>query len=84
MHPYIAIPATSLLVLRAHQKKSLTPVGILVAALTAVIHALHPWSVFFALLVVFFLGGTTVTKVLSAPIISYIYFASLDQQLPSC
>ena len=63
MHPYIAIPATSLLVLRAYKKRSLTPVGILVAAVTAVIHALHPWSVFFALLVVFFLGGTTATKV---------------------
>lgn len=63
MHPYIAVPVTSLLVLRAYQKKSLTPLGILTAALTALIHALHPWSVFFALLVVFFLGGTTVTKV---------------------
>ena len=63
MHPYIAVPAMSLLIIRAHRNKSLTPAGILVAALTAVIHALHPWSVFFALLVVFFLGGTTVTKV---------------------
>lgn len=63
MHPYIAVPVTSLLVIRAHRNKSLTPAGILAAALTAVIHALHPWSVFFALLVVFFLGGTTVTKV---------------------
>jgi uncharacterized membrane protein len=66
MHPYIAVPATGLLVLRAYRKKSLTPLGIIVAALTAVIHALHPWSVFFALLVVFFLGGTTVTKVRSS------------------
>lgn len=66
MHPYIAIPATVALVLRAYLKKSLTPGGIVAAALTAVIHALHPWSVFYALLVVFFLGGTTVTKVLSS------------------
>lgn len=63
MHPYIAVPVTGLLIVRAHQKKSLTPLGILAAALTALVHALHPWSVFFALLVVFFLGGTTVTKV---------------------
>lgn len=63
MHPYIAIPATVALVLRAYLKKSLTPGGIVAAALTAVVHALHPWSAFYALLVVFFLGGTTVTKV---------------------
>ena len=63
MHPYIAVPTTALLVLRAYRKKSLTPRGIVAAAFTAAVHALHPWSVFFALLVVFFLGGTTVTKV---------------------
>ena len=62
MHPYIAVPIISLLVIRAYRKNSLTPAGILVAILTALVHALHPWSVFFALLVVFFLGGTTVTK----------------------
>ncbi|MCJ1472342.1 hypothetical protein MMC13_000989 [Lambiella insularis] len=63
MHPYIAIPAIALLVYRAWSRNSLTPLGIVVATLTAVVHAIHPWSVFFALLVVFFLGGTTVTKV---------------------
>lgn len=67
MHPYIAVPATVALVLRAYLKKSLTPAGLVAAGATAVIHALHPWSVFYALLVVFFLGGTTVTKVLSPP-----------------
>lgn len=66
MHPYIAIPATVALVLRTYLKKSLTPGGIVAAALTAVVHALHPWSVFYALLVVFFLGGTAVTKVPSS------------------
>ena len=63
MHPYIAIPATLALVYRAYSRNSLTPAGIITAAVTAVIHAIHPWSAFFALLVVFFLGGTAVTKV---------------------
>lgn len=63
MHPYIAVPATLALVYRAWSRHSLTPAGIVVAALTAVVHAIHPWSIFFALLVVFFLSGTAVTKV---------------------
>ena len=63
MHPYIAGPATLALVYRAYSHKSLTPAGILVAAFTAVVHTIHPWSIFFALLVVFFLAGTAVTKV---------------------
>jgi uncharacterized membrane protein len=63
MKPWIAVPATLALVYRAWSRNSLTPFGIVVAALTAVAHAVHPWSVFFALLVVFFLAGTTVTKV---------------------
>ena len=61
--PYIAIPATLGLVYRAYSKKSLTSFGIVVAAATAIVHALHPWSIFFTLLVVFFLAGTAVTKV---------------------
>lgn len=63
MHPYIAVPVTAALVWRAYSRDSLTPAGIVVAALTASVHAIHPWSVFFALLVVFFLAGTAVTKV---------------------
>ncbi|MCJ1469613.1 hypothetical protein MMC07_008248 [Pseudocyphellaria aurata] len=63
MHPYIAVPATAALLLRAYSKKSLTNTGIVVAGLTAAVHALHPWSVFFTLLGIFFLGGTAVTKV---------------------
>lgn len=62
MHPYLAVPATLMLVWRAWSRNSLTPAGIFVATVTAIVHALHPWSCFFALLVVFFLGGTTVTK----------------------
>lgn len=63
MHPLIATPATALLVYRAYSRRSLTPTGILTAALTAIAHAYHPWSVFYALLAVFFLAGTAVTKV---------------------
>ena len=63
MHPYIAVPATLVLILRAWSNNSLTPAGLVVGALTAVVHALHPWNAFFALLVVFFLGGSTVSKV---------------------
>lgn len=68
MHPYIAVPATSALVWRAYSRRSLTPAGLVVAALTAVVHAIHPWSVFFSLLAVFFLGATAATKVLSKSI----------------
>ncbi|KAL8741976.1 MAG: hypothetical protein Q9190_005483 [Brigantiaea leucoxantha] len=63
MHPLIAVPATGALVWRAYSRKSLTPAGIFTAILTAVVHAVHPWGVFFALLGVFFLSGTAVTKV---------------------
>ena len=63
MQPLIALPATASLVYRAWSHKSLTPAGIAAAAATATVHAIHPWSVFFTLLVAFYLGGTTVTKV---------------------
>ncbi|KAH7054515.1 integral membrane protein DUF92-domain-containing protein [Macrophomina phaseolina] len=63
MKPLVAVPAIAALVYRAWSRNSLTPVGILVAATTAIVHAVHPWSVFFALLVVFFLTGTAATKV---------------------
>lgn len=63
MKPIIAIPATCLLVYRAWSRRSLTPLGTIVAGLTAIVHALHPSPVPFALLVVFFLGGTKASKV---------------------
>ncbi|OAK98803.1 UMP1-domain-containing protein [Phaeosphaeriaceae sp. SRC1lsM3a] len=63
MKPYIAVPAIAALVYRAWSRKSLTTVGILTAFATAIVHAIHPWSVFFALLAVFFLAGNAVTKV---------------------
>ena len=65
MHPYIAVPAILALLYHAWSRRSLTPAGLVVAALTATVHAIHPWSIFFALLGVFFLSGTAVTKVYS-------------------
>lgn len=63
MKPVIAVPAILALVYRAWSRQSLTTWGLVAAAVTAVAHALHPWSAPFALLVVFYLGGTKVTKV---------------------
>ncbi|KAF1943230.1 UMP1-domain-containing protein [Clathrospora elynae] len=63
MKAIIAVPAIAALVYRAYSRKSLTPVGIFTAFATAIVHAIHPWSVFFGLLAVFFLAGTAVTRV---------------------
>lgn len=71
MKSYIAIPATLALVYRAYSHSSLTPLGIIVAVVTAIAHSVHPWSAPFALLIVFFIGGTAVTKVPSYSSFSY-------------
>ncbi|KAI5855544.1 integral membrane protein DUF92-domain-containing protein [Durotheca rogersii] len=63
MKAIIAVPATLALVYRAYAHKSLTPLGIVAAALTAAAHAVHPWNLPFVLLCVFFLAGTRVTKI---------------------
>ncbi|RFU29797.1 hypothetical protein B7463_g6539, partial [Scytalidium lignicola] len=63
MKAIFAVPATLALVYRAWSHKSLTPVGIAAAVLTAIAHAIHPWNLPFVLLIVFFLAGTRVTKV---------------------
>lgn len=63
MKVIIAIPAIVALLYRAHSHKSLTPAGLVVAGLTAAAHAIHPWSLPFVLLGVFFLAGTRVTKI---------------------
>ncbi|EPQ67787.1 Bgt-1487 [Blumeria graminis f. sp. tritici] len=63
MKAIISVPITLIMVYRAWSHASLTPAGIVAAALTASIHALHPWNLPFALLVIFFLAGTRVTKV---------------------
>ncbi|CAG8138502.1 unnamed protein product [Penicillium olsonii] len=63
MKPYIGIPLVSGLVYRAWARKSLTPLGIVVAAISASAHAIHPWSAPVTLLAVFYFSGTKVTKV---------------------
>ncbi|KAH6655653.1 integral membrane protein DUF92-domain-containing protein [Truncatella angustata] len=63
MKAIIAIPATLALCLRAYSHNSLTSFGIVIAALTAAVHAFHPWNLPFVLLCVFFLAGTRVTKI---------------------
>lgn len=63
MNLIFAFLATTLLVVRAISRKSLTPTGILFAVLTAIIHALHPWNLPFILLITFYALGTTATKV---------------------
>ncbi|PLB51075.1 hypothetical protein P170DRAFT_436147 [Aspergillus steynii IBT 23096] len=63
MKPFIAIPGIFALLYRAWSRKSLTPLGLVAAGLTASAHALHPWSAPFALLGVFYLSGMRVTKV---------------------
>lgn len=63
MRLIIAAPAICGLVYRAWSKNSLTPGGIVVATLTAIAHAYHPWNLPFVLLCVFFLAGTRVTHI---------------------
>jgi uncharacterized membrane protein len=63
MKPILAVPAVLALAHRAWSRKTLTPVGIIAAVLTAIAHVVHPWSAPFALLAVFYLGGSKVTKV---------------------
>ncbi|PGH11755.1 hypothetical protein AJ80_07016 [Polytolypa hystricis UAMH7299] len=63
MKVILAVPAIVAIVYRAWSRKSLTPIGLVVAALTASIHAIYPSPVPFACLAVFFLGGTTMTKI---------------------
>lgn len=59
--PQIAI--TVLLVVYSLIRAKLTPLGILAAGSTAVIHMLHPSAVPFYSLVVFFLSGTIATRI---------------------
>ncbi|CAJ2502600.1 Uu.00g099940.m01.CDS01 [Anthostomella pinea] len=63
MKAIIAVPATLALMYRAYSHNSLTPIGIFVAALTATVHAIHPWNLPFVLLCVFFLAGTRATAI---------------------
>ncbi|KAK6008184.1 hypothetical protein QM012_000087 [Aureobasidium pullulans] len=51
------------LVVYSAAKNKLTPGGIIAAIMTAGIHMVHPWGVFFNLLVGFFIAGTVGTKI---------------------
>lgn len=55
--------AVTALVVYSAAKNKLTPGGIVAAIVTAGIHMVHPWGVFFNLLVGFFIAGTLGTKV---------------------
>ena len=63
MNPFLSVPIIAALLYRAWSRKSLTPLGLAAAALTAVAHALNPWSLPLFLLLVFYVGGTKATKV---------------------
>jgi len=71
MKPIIGLTAVAALVYRAWARKSLTPLGLVVAAVSATAHVLHPWSTPFLLLAVFYYGGTKVTKVSLTPSFSF-------------
>ncbi|KAH0279575.1 hypothetical protein KCU91_g1642, partial [Aureobasidium melanogenum] len=55
--------AVTALVVYSAAKNKLTPGGIVAAIVTAGIHMVHPWGVFFNLLVGFFISGTLGTKI---------------------
>jgi uncharacterized membrane protein len=62
MYPLLSLPVTIYLIHRSYTRQSLTPLGILTATLTALLHSAHSSPLPFTLLVVFFLAGTTATK----------------------
>ena len=63
MNLIFAFLATTFLVVRAVSRNSLTPIGILSAVLTAIIHALHPWNLPFVLLLAFYFLAIRATRV---------------------
>ena len=65
MKAIIAVPVTLGIVYRAWSHKTLTPTALVVATLTAAAHAVHPWNLPFVLLMVFFLAGSRVTRVMN-------------------
>jgi uncharacterized membrane protein len=81
MKAIIAVPVTLAIVYRGASHKSLTPAGIVAAVITAAAHAVHPWNLPFALLMVFYLAGTRVTKVrvLSLSLAPYSLLTDIGQ-----
>jgi len=63
MNPYLFAVALSLLVYRAHRRRSLTPPAIAAAILTACVHGAHAYNLPFVLLITFYALGTAATKV---------------------
>ncbi|KAI9679299.1 MAG: hypothetical protein M1817_005319 [Caeruleum heppii] len=63
METAVALGLTGLLAYYSWSRQKLTPMGIIAAVLTGLVHAIHPWKAFYAFLIVFFIGGTAVTKV---------------------
>jgi len=62
MNPFIATFFTLLLIYRAYTRRSLSIVANVCAALTAIVHSLHPTALPFTLLLVFYQLGTGATK----------------------
>lgn len=60
------------LIIYSAAKNKLTPGGIAAAIVTAGIHMIHPWGVFFNLLVGFFVAGTVGTKVRTPCLFPYV------------
>jgi uncharacterized membrane protein len=83
MKPVIGLAVVAALVYRAWARKSLTPLGLVVAAISATAHALHPWSTPVLLLAVFYYGGTKATKVRSR-LSSNLWSYRIGTQLIRC
>ncbi|KAI5795652.1 integral membrane protein DUF92-domain-containing protein [Geopyxis carbonaria] len=63
MNPYVFFTLLTLLVARAYTRRSLTPLGILTAILTALAHGLPATPAPFLLLLLFYTMGTVATRV---------------------
>ena len=73
------ITTTVLLVTYALARKKLTPGGVTIAVVIAIIHMAHPWPAFFWLPIAFFFLGTFVTKVSA---LGFVYFIIITRSLP--
>ncbi|KAF3906149.1 hypothetical protein ABW20_dc0100543 [Dactylellina cionopaga] len=63
MHPLLSTALTVYASYRAYSHKSLTPLGILAALVTSIIHAIHPFSTLtICLLFGFYFAGNSATK----------------------
>ena len=51
--------------MRAHRRKTLTPLGIAAAIVVSSLYSIHPWGVFLLILLIFYVTSTSLTKVFS-------------------